>query len=548
MKKNFKSRKETRQETKKTIKVSEGISKDDRQHHKDDRQHQKKQKKNNPNKEPKNLTVANKKIKNDQKEKLINYFFILTISMIFIIASFFLFSLSNKIKQEEIKEPEWITYILDNKTSKRFVDLTFDYNYNPHIFYYGERDDGGVRYIYSLDTFEERYYNNRTWINKTLNQERNLGFFISVESDAENALLNKENLDQENFVKSLNNDIKDIAFLDYPVKIYVIFTDYTLGSENITLMIIENNYSSINIKKELIDDITLSKVLGTGRYNSLSVVNNEPYVIFHTEQGKNVFLRKPNKELILLDKNTGWHIDSDHYIDTIYFTYAGRSEFLLRYGFYNTTNDHWERYIINVNATDTAITIFNGEPYIFYSNPDDGGIYVINHTQIINSVSNFSETSNFFDQDKAEINEKNMMSNISINITNLDPLKVATGSFSEITASSNQEFLFLLYSSRKDGLYLMQTTDVKNFSSMKIESGEQVGIFSSMKVTPNGDIMIAYIDDDYALKYTEYDVSSYKYMLNIREKEYLIRKRLATISIISGLILLVLYIFLVLKK
>ena len=88
---------------------------------------------------------------------------ILIASLVFIVLSGLYWRTYFFDKSVEIKPPEWKNYTLDNISARRFVDLAYDSQNNPHIFYFAEMTKEGIKHIYSNNTIENYYDKDRIW-------------------------------------------------------------------------------------------------------------------------------------------------------------------------------------------------------------------------------------------------------------------------------------------------------------------------------------------------------------------------------------------------
>lgn len=270
--------------------------------------------------------------------KLALFFAILSMLILFLFATY-------KFKQFEeikLKEPEWKFYMLDNKSASRFVDLSYDSNNNPHIFFFAERTEEGLKEIYSNNTLEDHYMNDRTWRNLSLDNKRESGFFVSS--------------------IALNDSIK------------LCYMDYEVGDEKLYLATLKNN----SFSKKVIDDKTKSG-LSAGMYCSLAFLGNKSYAFYYVEDEKKFVIQDLNTgKTKVLDYKVGRDISAKPYNNKIYVAYRGRDDMHLRFGVYNVETGAFNFKEFPINVTSLDLTVFNGTPYIVFYNYNDKGIYFTN--------------------------------------------------------------------------------------------------------------------------------------------------------------------------
>jgi len=216
---------------------------------------------------------------------------ILVIAIIFLLSVFLIINYKiNEIEHTELKKPIWKHYLLDNVSASRFVDLSYDINNNPHIFYFAERTGEGLKHIFSNNTLEDYYYNGRIWKTESIDNKRESGFFVS------------------------STNIND--------KINLCYMDYEVGNEKLIFGVLKNN----TFQKRVIDDKSNSG-LSAGMYCSLVPYNNKTYAFYYVEEGKKFVVQDINTGVTkLLEENTGRQISAKSYQNKIYVAYKGRDD------------------------------------------------------------------------------------------------------------------------------------------------------------------------------------------------------------------------------
>jgi len=394
------------------------------------------------------------------RNKFIIFFAILCLLFLFLISTRKL----NETNRLELKEPQWKFYVLDNKSASRFVDLSYDLNNNPHIFFFAERTREGLKQIYSNNTLEDYYYNDRNWKTESLDNKRESGFFVSS--------------------LTVNDTIK------------LCYMDYEVGNEKLYIASLKGN----TFKKKIVDDKTKSG-LSAGMYCSLICHENQSYVFYYVEEGKKFVVQDINSKLIkILDYNAGRQISAEHYQDKVYVAYKGRDDMHLRFGIYDLKTQSWSHKKYPINVTSLDLAIFNGSPYITYYNKDDKGIYFTN-------------------------------------ALNFNPIKIANGFMSVIAMDANHQNLYIAYFIERKGLFLAKTNDGQSFEVQQIDDNPNAGEFLDLKVTPNDDIKIAYLDKTF-LRYAEFERSSYLLMRRNKELQTYIYRVSANISLVTLLVLI----------
>lgn len=294
---------------------------------------------------------------------------------------------------------------------------------------------------------------------------------------------------------------KDVGFFisadSFNDSIFVSFQDYRIANEKLFLTKITKNSS----QTFEVDGRTKSG-LNAGMYSSICLVNGKPYLIYHVEEGRKLMLADPNLNLKLLETGTGWNIDCVSDNKTIFVGYRGRDDMNLRLGTYDISTKSWNSKGFDINVSSLALFLWNSTPYIVYYNHDDKGIY----------LSSF---------------------------TNFNPRKIEQGYETMVDADTSKDQVYILYSTLRDGLFLLNSSNLQNFTKTQIASGAKVGLFNSIKVTPNNDIQIAYIDGN-SLIYKEFEVSPYLYKLNEQREKLKNEKFNATlVSSIAFVLILV---------
>lgn len=263
-----------------------------------------------------------------------NKLFLIIGIVLILISSFFWYKYSLD-KAIEIKHPEWKNYTLDNESARRFVDVVYDSQNNPHIFYYAELTKEGIKHVYSNNTLEDYYKNDRRWNSELLKGGKDTGFFISAAA------------------------LKDT--------LYISFQDYAIADEKLLLAI--NDSITILDSKE-------KSGLNAGMYSSVCLANGKPYVLYHVEEGRKLMLADPQQNLHLLETGTGWNIDCISDNKSIFVGYRGRDDMNLRLGTFNIESEEWSSKRFQVNASSIALFFWNNSPYVVYYDHDDKGIYL----------------------------------------------------------------------------------------------------------------------------------------------------------------------------
>lgn len=268
-----------------------------------------------------------------------------------------------------VPEPKWKFWVLDTEHPRRFVSLTTDSNGNPHIFYFNERDGGGLLYITSkssgnnfLDDLNY-FFKGREWIYEVVDGRKNVGFFVS-------------SIFQNN-------------------KLHVTYQDSTLGREKLLYATKNGEW-----KIEIVDKVEESGI-NVGMYASISF-QKRPVIFYHVEEGRKLMCAIKNNNWVKreLDRGVGWFISSEACENKIFLVYRERDGKNIYFA--KIEDGRFSSKKLNANtSSQLSITTKNCEPYIAYFDEDKGKIYfssLVNFSPIEVGKGKLSRISLYFEQ------------------------------------------------------------------------------------------------------------------------------------------------------
>ncbi|HDP73686.1 MAG TPA: hypothetical protein ENN46_01880 [Candidatus Woesearchaeota archaeon] len=286
------------------------------------------------------------------------------------------------------------------------------------------------------------------------------------------------NWKEEQINKELTLGFFISADIDYKDTVHLSFMNYQIGRDRLFY------YNTSAKEQVLIDSIRVSGI-GTGVYSVVVFVDGKgPYVFYHVDQGRKFMMARPGEEPVLLETETGVNTAGVAYGSKIFLAHRGRDDLKLRLSSYDTKTGEWKTEFRDITANAMGVGIFKERPYVVFYNYDDKGIY-------------FS----FFEDEV--------------------PKKIADGYESRISTDASEEGIYVSFNRRKEGLFVLKSDDANAFEEVLFVEGANAGIFSSIKVTENNDIKVAYLDGE-TLKYDEFERSSYLYHSNLRETKKMI--------------------------
>lgn len=243
----------------------------------------------------------------------------------------------------KIPKPRWNFWVLDAEHPRRFVSLVADSRGNPHIFYFNERDEGGLLYLTSkssgnsfLDDLNH-FFRGREWVREVVDDGKNVGFAIS---------------------SAIEDD-----------KLHVAYQDSTLGRERLL-------YATKDEKWEIeVVDRAEESGVNVGMHTSITFLE-KPIIFYFVEQGRKLMhaVKDGNWTKKEIDAGKGLFLTSKVCDNTIFLAYRGRDEKNIYLSIFESGTFRSKK--LN-GSTDSqfSIALKNCEPYVAYYNGDEEKIY-----------------------------------------------------------------------------------------------------------------------------------------------------------------------------
>ena len=262
--------------------------------------------------------------------------YLLSLLFFTLFLSFYFYSL-------KIPKPQWKFWVLDIEHPERFVSLVTDSKGNPHIFYFDERDGGGLLYATSksfgnsfLDDLNY-FFRGREWVYEVVDDRKNVGFAIS---------------------STIKND-----------KLYVAYQDSTLGKERLLYATRNGKW-----KIETVDKAEESGI-NVGMYTSISFLE-KPIIFYFVEQGRKLMyvVKDGNWTKKEIDSGKGLFITSKVYNNSIFLAFRERDGKKIYFAVFENGSFRFKK--LNANAdSQFSIALKKCEPYIAYYDNDKEKIY-----------------------------------------------------------------------------------------------------------------------------------------------------------------------------
>jgi len=405
-----------------------------------------------------------------------------------IILGLILISLSVALMLYPVKQLDWYHETLDSEHAERFVTVAVA-NRSPFVSWFDEKDRGGVLYSMAKSTGIPFLNDLKTYF-----------------SDS------KMEWNQGNIDEALYAGMFVSSVAGKNGRIHVAYQDSSMGKERLVYAL----YDGKIWKKETVDDAITSGI-NVGAYASISLVNNQPVIFYHTEQGQKFGYAKrvalggptsnevgPRWEKKTLETGKGWTITSDSCKGKTYVSYRGRGNQALYFGLLD--NLSW-----NERSLEASTSMWPA----------------------LTTTSDCHPLLGYFDPKTSKIVIKDIDGNRDYD--------VADGSFSTISLSGKGNTLNAVYHVEGKGLFVAKSPDQgKTWESKLLAPGKYAGRYNAIATDPSGNIYIAYIDG-HELKYAQYNTSAMETVKKLKTTS-------ALVLFLLGLILIILNSKLKIKK